>query len=210
MSPLSTALQHQHRFGALCIYLSYCLNPSTLEMAPCALCPPDSPARAILRRPKTLQPVCRKCFFEVFETEIHNTIMGFGQAEESSSTADGKGKGKMLFKRGEKVAIGASGGKGELVYCSVERPAGVARTAEPNLGAPKALVQGHFCCSRRPASRTDTTSRRLDCAGSHHDVAERAIRLRTGPLPSLDRRGYLWLPRCFVGCALRVLQHVYS
>lgn len=83
-------------------------------MAPCALCPSASPARAILRRPKTLQPVCKECFFEVFETEIHNTIMGFGQAEGSSSSAiDGKGKGKMLFRRGEKVAIGASGGKGE-------------------------------------------------------------------------------------------------
>lgn len=80
-------------------------------MAPCALCPADNPARAILRRPKTLQPVCKQCFFDVFETEIHNTIMGFGQAEGSS--ADGKGKRKELFRRGEKVAIGASGGKGE-------------------------------------------------------------------------------------------------
>lgn len=83
-------------------------------MAPCTLCP-SSPARAILRRPKTLQPVCKSCFFEVFETEIHNTIMGFGQAEGSGS---GKGKGKELFRRGERVAIGASGGKGEWRSCS--------------------------------------------------------------------------------------------
>ena len=79
------------------------------DMAPCTLCP-SSPARAILSRPKTLQPVCKACFFEVFETEIHNTIMGFGQAEGSGK---GKGKGKELFRRGERVSIGASGGKGE-------------------------------------------------------------------------------------------------
>lgn len=81
-------------------------------MAPCSLCPSANPSRAILRRPKTLQPVCKECFFKVFETEIHNTIIGFGQAEGSSS---GKGKGKELFKRGERVAIGASGGKGQFV-----------------------------------------------------------------------------------------------
>ena len=77
-------------------------------MAPCALCPPSAPSRAILRRPKTLQPVCKACFFLVFETEIHHAIMGGGQAE-------GKGKGTArtgLFRRGERVAIGASGGKG--------------------------------------------------------------------------------------------------
>ncbi|ORY43258.1 hypothetical protein BCR35DRAFT_285424 [Leucosporidium creatinivorum] len=86
-------------------------------MAPCALCPADNPARAILRRPKTLQPVCKQCFFDVFETEIHNTIMGFGQAEGSS--ADGKGKRKELFRRGEKVAIGASGGKDSTVLAHI-------------------------------------------------------------------------------------------
>jgi cytoplasmic tRNA 2-thiolation protein 1 len=119
-------------------------------MAPCQLCPPEAPNRAILRRPKTLQPVCKDCFFLVFETEIHHTIMGYGQAEQlpdkASRARNGAGKGKEkeeahnsdshgslsngagtgatpaaatatprrkhLFKRGEKVAIGASGGKG--------------------------------------------------------------------------------------------------
>lgn len=37
--------------------------------------------------------------------------MGFGQAEGNGE----KGKGKELFRRGERVAIGASGGKGKLV-----------------------------------------------------------------------------------------------
>jgi cytoplasmic tRNA 2-thiolation protein 1 len=67
-------------------------------MAPCALCEPSSVRRAILRRPKTGQGVCRECFFLVFETEVHNTIMRHA-----------------LFKRGEKVGVAASGGKGESV-----------------------------------------------------------------------------------------------
>jgi|ERR1700722_9250486 len=64
-------------------------------MAPraCALC---SNARATLRRPKTGQQICKLCFFYVFETEVHNTIT---QAN--------------LFNPGDRVAIGASGGKGE-------------------------------------------------------------------------------------------------
>lgn len=55
-------------------------------------------ARALVKRPKTGQQVCKSCFFEVFETEVHNTIV----------------EGKGVFSRGEKVAIGASGGKGEF------------------------------------------------------------------------------------------------
>ena len=43
-------------------------------MAPksCALC---RNAKAILRRPKTGQQICKDCFFKVFETEVYNTIM---------------------------------------------------------------------------------------------------------------------------------------
>ena len=65
-------------------------------MAPkiCALC---TKSRAILKRPKTGQQICKECFFYVFETEVHNTIT---QAQ--------------LFKPGDQVAIGASGGKGAL------------------------------------------------------------------------------------------------
>jgi hypothetical protein len=71
-------------------------------MAPrnCALC---DKARAILKRPKTGQQICKDCFFHVFETEVHNTILE-----------------AQLFKRGDRVAIGASGGKGQpyTVYLS--------------------------------------------------------------------------------------------
>ncbi|GAA5959619.1 hypothetical protein JCM21900_002957 [Sporobolomyces salmonicolor] len=104
-------------------------------MAPCTLCPPSQPRRAIVRRPKTLQPVCKECFFEVFETEIHHTILRYGQAESTSSASKGKGKNvdregaaeqeeqdgarRGLFRRGERVAIGASGGKDSTVLAYI-------------------------------------------------------------------------------------------
>jgi hypothetical protein len=67
-------------------------------MAPCALCIPTSRARrAIIKRPKTGQAICKECFFAVFEEEIHQTIVR-----------------SNLFRRGERVGIAASGGKGEL------------------------------------------------------------------------------------------------
>lgn len=62
----------------------------------CALC---NESRAILKRPKTGQQICKECFFYVFETEVHNTII---QA--------------ALFKPGDRVAIGASGGKGSHCF----------------------------------------------------------------------------------------------
>ncbi|PFH46059.1 hypothetical protein AMATHDRAFT_183935 [Amanita thiersii Skay4041] len=70
-------------------------------MAPrtCGLC---SLAKAILKRPKTGQQICRECFFYVFETEVHNTIIEAG-----------------LFKQGDRVAIGASGGKDSTVLAYV-------------------------------------------------------------------------------------------
>ncbi|KAK8792375.1 hypothetical protein WA588_004873 [Blastocystis sp. NMH] len=49
---------------------------------------------AIIKRPKTGQRVCKECFFELFENEVHETIQN-----------------DHMFKRGQKVAIGASGGK---------------------------------------------------------------------------------------------------
>ncbi|KAI0771523.1 cytoplasmic tRNA 2-thiolation protein 1 [Trametes elegans] len=65
----------------------------------CALC---DDARAILKRPKTGQQICKECFFYVFETEVHNTITE-----------------ACLFKRGDRVAIGASGGKDSTVLAHV-------------------------------------------------------------------------------------------
>ena len=42
--------------------------------------------------------VCRECFYDAFESEIHDTIMR-----------------EKLFRRGDRVAIGASGGKDSTV-----------------------------------------------------------------------------------------------
>ncbi|XP_072943909.1 cytoplasmic tRNA 2-thiolation protein 1 [Epargyreus clarus] len=57
---------------------------------------------AVLKRPKTGDTLCKECFFNAFETEIHYTIT----------------KGQ-LFKPGDSVAIGASGGKDSTVLAFV-------------------------------------------------------------------------------------------
>lgn len=67
-----------------------------------ALCELCHGRKAVMKRPKTLQKLCKECFFLVFETEIHNTIVA-----------------NQLFLPGEKVAIGASGGKDSTVLASI-------------------------------------------------------------------------------------------
>jgi hypothetical protein len=77
------------------------VTPVDANMAPspCALCHTN---RALILRPKDHSKLCKTCFITVFETEIHHTI-----------TAN------ALFTRGERVAIGASGGKDSTVLASV-------------------------------------------------------------------------------------------
>ncbi|KAG5916526.1 nucleotidyltransferase [Claviceps africana] len=58
--------------------------------------------RAVIKRPKNHHKLCKECFITVFEDEIHHTI--------TSSN---------LFHHGERVAIGASGGKDSTVLASV-------------------------------------------------------------------------------------------
>lgn len=58
--------------------------------------------KAVVKRPKNLHKVCKLCFYDVFETEIHNTI-----------------KINNLFYPGERVAVGASGGKDSTVLAYV-------------------------------------------------------------------------------------------
>ncbi|KDQ65008.1 hypothetical protein JAAARDRAFT_116909 [Jaapia argillacea MUCL 33604] len=65
----------------------------------CALC---NTSRPILKRPKTGQQICKSCFFLVFETEVHNTITE-----------------SQLFQSGDRVAIGASGGKDSTVLAHI-------------------------------------------------------------------------------------------
>ncbi|KAF1845195.1 adenine nucleotide alpha hydrolases-like protein [Cucurbitaria berberidis CBS 394.84] len=67
--------------------------------SPCALCKVN---RALILRPKDHSKLCKTCFITVFETEIHHTIIA-----------------NALFHRGEKIAIGASGGKDSTVLASV-------------------------------------------------------------------------------------------
>ncbi|CAK7236976.1 cytosolic thiouridylase subunit Ctu1 [Sporothrix bragantina] len=70
-------------------------------MAPalCVLCKTE---RALIKRPKNHQKLCKTCFIAVFEDEVHHTITSSG-----------------LFNPGERVAIGASGGKDSTVLASV-------------------------------------------------------------------------------------------
>jgi len=65
----------------------------------CVLCEKE---KAILKRPKTAQMICKECFYTVFETEIHETIVL-----------------SKLFKKGERVAIAASGGKDSTVLAEI-------------------------------------------------------------------------------------------
>ncbi|KAL3689290.1 hypothetical protein R1sor_015599 [Riccia sorocarpa] len=65
----------------------------------CEICQQSRPA---LRRPKTGQQVCRECFFKAFEHEIHETIVN-----------------NRLFKKGDRVAVAASGGKDSTVLAHI-------------------------------------------------------------------------------------------
>lgn len=65
----------------------------------CELCK-EKPAK--IKRPKNGMPVCHECFYLVFEEEIHQTIIS-----------------NDLFKRGERIAMGASGGKDSTVLIHV-------------------------------------------------------------------------------------------
>lgn len=55
-----------------------------------------------MQRPKTGDALCKECFYCAFENEIHTTIQ----------------KAK-LFKRGDRVAVAASGGKDSTVLAHV-------------------------------------------------------------------------------------------
>ncbi|KAI1104928.1 adenine nucleotide alpha hydrolases-like protein [Jackrogersella minutella] len=65
----------------------------------CALCKTE---RALIKRPKNYQKLCKGCFIQIFEDEVHHTITS-----------------SKLFFPGERVAIGASGGKDSTVLASV-------------------------------------------------------------------------------------------
>ncbi|KAH7020929.1 uncharacterized protein B0I36DRAFT_377031 [Microdochium trichocladiopsis] len=66
---------------------------------PCVSCKTE---RALIKRPKNHDKLCKTCFIRVFEDEVHHTITS-----------------SRLFQPGENVAIGASGGKDSTVLASV-------------------------------------------------------------------------------------------
>src|SRR5712664_4324336 len=69
---------------------------------PPTLCFICQAARAVIIRPKNRHKLCKSCFLDIFETEIHETITS-----------------NSLFFPGERIAIGASGGKDSTVLASV-------------------------------------------------------------------------------------------
>ena len=69
-------------------------NTLTMPPTPCFNC---KEARAVIIRPKNRHKLCRECFIEIFETEVHETVTSAN-----------------LFFPGERIAIGASGGTGQV------------------------------------------------------------------------------------------------
>ncbi|KAL8796238.1 MAG: hypothetical protein Q9195_001353 [Heterodermia aff. obscurata] len=69
---------------------------------PPTLCTHCHTARALILRPKNHAKLCKTCFLLIFETEIHSTITA-----------------ASLFHPGERIAIGASGGKDSTVLASI-------------------------------------------------------------------------------------------
>ncbi|GAV56705.1 ATP_bind_3 domain-containing protein [Cephalotus follicularis] len=65
----------------------------------CCIC---NQTRAALKRPKTFDQICKECFYKAFEEEIHRVIVN-----------------NQLFKPGERIAIGASGGKDSTVLAYI-------------------------------------------------------------------------------------------
>src|ERR1700687_5669659 len=57
---------------------------------------------SVLKRPKTGSQICKPCFIQQFESEIHHTIITHS-----------------LFQEGDTVCIGASGGKDSTVLAHV-------------------------------------------------------------------------------------------
>lgn len=75
------------------------IKETVARMKLCSIC---GETAAALKRPSTGRTVCKECFYSSFENEIHETIVS-----------------NNLFEKGEKVAIGASGGKDSTVLAHV-------------------------------------------------------------------------------------------
>lgn len=67
-----------------------------------SLCEDCKKEKPVMRRPKNGKLLCRNCFYDIFEQEIHETIVNC-----------------RLFEPGDYVAIGASGGKDSTVLAYI-------------------------------------------------------------------------------------------
>ena len=81
------------------ISLIYISERTTMAKFTCYVC---KTSKAFIKRPKNLEPICQECFFICFESEVHQTIVD-----------------NQLFKSGDKIAIGVSGGKDPTVVAHV-------------------------------------------------------------------------------------------
>src|SRR5690242_11093477 len=82
------------------------MSPPIQPSAPSSssrLCFNCNKSRAVIIRPKNKHRLCKECFIYVFEQEVHETIV----------------KSNLFPRRGERVAIAASGGKDSTVLASV-------------------------------------------------------------------------------------------
>lgn len=77
-------------------------EPQSKTQSTKRICTCCNTARAVLRRPKTLDALCRECFYTALEEEVHQTIVS-----------------NNLFKPGERVALAASGGKDSTVLAHI-------------------------------------------------------------------------------------------
>lgn len=75
------------------------MSEQTKSKRLCANCAKERPK---IQRAKTPDRLCIACFISIFELEVHQTIVA-----------------NKLFRRGQKVAIGASGGKDSTVLAAV-------------------------------------------------------------------------------------------
>lgn len=101
--PLSIFSPHDYLVGISSPpYLQRNTSREHISKMPPSTCFHCKAARAVIIRPKNRHKLCRECFLRVFEAEVHETI---------TST--------KLFHRGERIAIGASGGKDSTVLASV-------------------------------------------------------------------------------------------
>lgn len=99
---LSVSLPFKSRLWCRCCHIGGLVIGSVSMPPKGILCSRCYERRAAMKRPRNGELLCQECFFQVFETEVHETITR-----------------EKLFERGDLVASGASGGKDSTVLMHV-------------------------------------------------------------------------------------------